>query len=185
MKKLLAMLLASLMITSLVACGTKDTTPTLAENTGDTANTESTAWTPDRQIELVACYGAGGGHNILLRTMQKIIVDEKLSDATFNVVNKDGGSGAAGMAYVNGHKGDPHYLMCTTSSFTTTPLKTKLGFNYNDFTPIALPSLCSVLTPPSSLSAPTPALRIWMVCLQLPRFPLAAPASAPSTTSSL
>lgn len=138
MKKLLAMLLASLMITSLVACGTKDTTPTPAENTGDTANTESTAWTPDRQIELVACYGAGGGHDILLRTMQKIIVDEKLSDATFNVVNKDGGSGATGMAYVNGHKGDPHYLMCTTSSFTTTPLKTKLGFNYNDFTPIAL-----------------------------------------------
>ena len=37
MKKLLAMLLASLMITSLVACGTKDTTPTPAENTGDTA----------------------------------------------------------------------------------------------------------------------------------------------------
>lgn len=138
MKKLLAMLLASLMITSLVACGTKDTTPTPAENTGDTANTESTVWTPDRQIELVACYGAGGGHDILLRTMQKIIVDEKLSDATFNVVNKDGGSGATGMAYVNGHKGDPHYLMCTTSSFTTTPLKTKLGFNYNDFTPIAL-----------------------------------------------
>lgn len=107
-------------------------------------------WTPDRPIELVACYGAGGGHDILLRTMQKIIVDEKLSDASFNVVNKDGGSGAIGMAYVNGHAGDPHYLMCTTSSFTTTPLKAGLPYNYTNFTPIALlgldPSIIVVRT---------------------------------------
>lgn len=137
MKKLLAMLLASLMVVSLVACGNKTTAPDTPNNGSDPV-TDSTGWTPERQIELVACYGAGGGHDILLRTMQKIIVDEKLSTATFNVVNKDGGSGATGMAYVNGHKGDPHYLMCTTSSFTTTPLKTKLGFTYKDFTPIAL-----------------------------------------------
>lgn len=107
-------------------------------------------WTPERPIELVACYGAGGGHDILLRTMQKIIVDEKLSDATFNVVNKDGGSGAIGMAYVNGHAGDPYYLMCTTSSFTTTPLKAGLPYNYTNFTPIALlgldPSIIVVRT---------------------------------------
>lgn len=135
MKKLLALLLASLMTLSLVACGSKGT-PTPPANSDNSQ--DATGWTPNRQIELVACYGAGGGHDILLRTMQKIIIDENLSSATFNVVNKDGGSGATGMAYVNGHKGDPHYLMCTTSSFTTTPLKTKLGFNYTNFTPIAL-----------------------------------------------
>lgn len=132
MKKFLALLLVALMVFSAVACGKK---PEAAKTDNAPA---SKGWVPERGIELVACYGAGGGHDILLRTMQKIIVDEKLSTASFNVVNKDGGSGSTGMAYVNGHKGDPYYLMCTTSSFTTTPLKTKLGFNYKDFTPIAL-----------------------------------------------
>lgn len=145
MKRLSALVLALAMAFTLTACGGTSSgstsTPSAASSApaaSASAPTASEAWQPDRAIELVACYAAGGGHDILLRTMQKIIVDEKLSTATFNVVNKDGGSGAIGMSYVNGHAGDPHYLMCTTSSFTTTPLKTQLGFNYKDFTPIAL-----------------------------------------------
>ena len=160
MKRLSALFLAVAMIFALSACGGSPSSsapaaPAPASSEAAPAASaapaaESKAWTPERSIELVACYGAGGGHDILLRTMQKIIVNEKLSSASFNVVNKDGGSGAIGMSYVNGHKGDPHYLMCTTSSFTTTPLKTKLGFSYKDFTPIALlgldPSIIVVRT---------------------------------------
>lgn len=160
MKRLSALFLAVAMIFALSACGGSPSSsapaaPAPASSEAAPAASaapaaESKAWTPERSIELVACYGAGGGHDILLRTMQKVIVNEKLSSASFNVVNKDGGSGAIGMSYVNGHKGDPHYLMCTTSSFTTTPLKTKLGFSYKDFTPIALlgldPSIIVVRT---------------------------------------
>ena len=144
MKKLLALLLIAMMLLAAAAC---EQLPAAAKTD---AASESGEWVPNRPIELVACYAPGGGHDILLRTMQKIIVDENLSSASFNVVNKDGGSGSNGMAYVNGHKGDPYYLMCTTSSFTTTPLKTKLGFNYKNFTPIALlgldPSIIVVRT---------------------------------------
>ena len=149
MKRLSALFVAVAMMLTLVACGGGSASTSGAASSG-AASSEDSTWTPDSAIELVACYGAGGGHDILLRTMQKVIADEKLSDATFTVVNKDGGSGAIGMAYVDGHAGDPHYLMCTTSSFTTTPLKTQLGFNYKDFTPIALlgldPSIIVVRT---------------------------------------
>lgn len=146
MKKMIVIVLSLLLALSMTACGSAPSATTApatqaATNPGNAPEStpaEKTAWTPERAIELVACYGAGGGHDILLRTMQKIIVDQKLSTASFNVVNKDGGSGAIGMSYVNGHKGDGHYLMCTTSSFTTTPLKTQLGFDYQNFTPIAL-----------------------------------------------
>ena len=127
MKRLSALFLAVAMIFALSACGGSPSSsapaaPAPASSEAAPAASaapaaESKAWTPERSIELVACYGAGGGHDILLRTMQKVIVNEKLSSASFNVVNKDGGSGAIGMSYVNGHKGDPHYLMCTTSSF--------------------------------------------------------------------
>lgn len=153
MKRISALILTLIMVLGMTACGAKEAAPAPAVS-APAASTPAPAgdesWTPDRAIELVACYAAGGGHDILLRTMQKIIVDEGLSNATFNVVNKDGGSGAIGMSYVNGHAGDGHYLMCTTSSFTTTPLKTQLGFNYEDFTPIALlgldPSIIVVRT---------------------------------------
>ena len=92
---------------------------------------------PSRGLEFVACYSPGGGHDILMRTMAKIIQQEKIVDASINVVNKPGGAGAVALGYVNGHKGDGHYLMATTSSFITTPLTSNVGLNYTNFTPIA------------------------------------------------
>ncbi|OPL08688.1 MAG: hypothetical protein AVO33_09740 [delta proteobacterium ML8_F1] len=92
---------------------------------------------PERPIEFVASYAPGGGHDTLMRTMLKIIQDEGISDASINVVNKPGGSGAVGMAYVNGHAGDGHYLMAATSSLITTPLTSDVGLTFRDLTPIA------------------------------------------------
>ena len=139
MKRFSALLVALAMVFSLASCGSSSSTTTTPAPSTSTeapaASGSSEGWTPDRAIELVACYGAGGGHDILLRTMQKIIVDEKLSTANFNVVNKDGGSGAIGMAYVDGHKGDAHYLMCTTSSFTTTPPEDSAGLQLRELHP--------------------------------------------------
>ena len=92
---------------------------------------------PERPIEFVACYGPGGGHDTMLRTMQKILADDKIITTPINVVNKPGGSGTIGMAYVSGHEGDGHYLMSATSSFLATPLNTNVAVSYKDFTPIA------------------------------------------------
>lgn len=92
---------------------------------------------PSRGLEFIACYSPGGGHDILMRTMAKIIQQEKIVDASINVVNKPGGAGAVALGYLNGHKGDGHYLMATTSSFITTPLTSNVGLNYKNFTPIA------------------------------------------------
>ncbi|EIM73493.1 hypothetical protein A33O_14931 [Nitratireductor aquibiodomus RA22] len=92
---------------------------------------------PERGIEFVAGYGPGGGHDTMLRSMAKIIVDKKIIDANINVVNKPGGSGATSLGYLASHEGDGHYLMASTSSFITTPLTADVGLNYKDFTPIA------------------------------------------------
>lgn len=93
---------------------------------------------PERPLEFVACYGPGGGHDTLLRTMARVLTDADLVSQPINVVNKPGGSGAVGMGYVNGHAGSDYYLMSTTSSFIATPLKGGLKVSYRDFTPIAL-----------------------------------------------
>ena len=92
---------------------------------------------PDRPLEFIACYGPGGGHDIMMRTMAKILREGSIITTPINVVNKPGGGGAVGMGYVNKHKGDGHYLMATTSSFITTPLKSDIGLTYKNFTPIA------------------------------------------------
>ena len=91
----------------------------------------------DRGIELVAGYGPGGGHDTLLRTMAKVLKDEGIIDLPLVVVNKPGGGSAVAMGYLNGHAGDPHYLMSVTSSHVTTPLTSNVGLDYTNFTPIA------------------------------------------------
>lgn len=92
---------------------------------------------PDRGIEFVAGYGPGGGHDTMLRSMAKVLSEEELIDVAINVVNKEGGSSAVAMGYLNGKQGDGHYLMSITSSHITTPLKTDLPLDYSSFTPIA------------------------------------------------
>ena len=92
---------------------------------------------PSRGLEFIACYSPGGGHDILMRTMAKIIQKNKIVDASINVVNKPGGAGAVALGYLNGHKSDGHYLMASTSSFITTPLTSNVGLSYKNFTPIA------------------------------------------------
>lgn len=92
---------------------------------------------PSRNLEFIAGYGPGGGHDTMLRTMAKIIKSNKLSSANINVVNKPGGSGATSLGYLNSHQKDGHYLMAATSSFITTPLISDIDLNYKDFTPIA------------------------------------------------
>lgn len=93
---------------------------------------------PERPLEFVACYGPGGGHDTLLRTMARVLSESGIVTEPVNVVNKPGGTGAVGMGYVNGHAGNDYYLMSTTSSFIATPLKGGLKVSYRDFTPIAL-----------------------------------------------
>jgi len=92
---------------------------------------------PSRGIELVAGYGPGGGHDTMLRTMAKIIQQEKIIKVPVSVINKPGGSSAVSLGYLNSHKGDGHYLMAATSTFITTPLTTNVGVTYKNFTPIA------------------------------------------------
>lgn len=140
MKKLIALALTAVMVISISACGGKSGTSSApsAAASGSSAASPAVSTFPQRPIELVACYGPGGGHDIMLRTALKVINAENLAHgAVMNVVNKEGGSGAVGMGYVNTHAGDDYYLMCVTSSFLTTPLSTNTGVTYKDFTPIA------------------------------------------------
>lgn len=94
-------------------------------------------WKPIKPVEMVIMAGQGGGADRLARLFQSIIQKEKLANMPMLPVNKGGGSGAEAMRYLKDKAGDAHVIMATLNSYYTTPLRTSIGVDIGEFTPIA------------------------------------------------
>ncbi|MHB0885760.1 MAG: tripartite tricarboxylate transporter substrate binding protein [Bacillota bacterium] len=92
---------------------------------------------PKKAVEFVVPFGAGGGSDILGRSIASVFEAEQIFKKPLTVVNKAGGSGAVGYAFIAEKKGDPYYLGTVSSSFWTTPLINKSDLNYTKFTMVA------------------------------------------------
>jgi tripartite-type tricarboxylate transporter receptor subunit TctC len=102
-----------------------------------TAGPSFAAWEPTKPIEFIATAGAGGGTDLLARTIQGIIAKHKLISQPVTVVNKPGGGGLEGYFYGKQAVGDPYKVIFGTSNTWQQPMMRKLSYNYTDFTPIA------------------------------------------------
>ncbi|MGI6224856.1 MAG: tripartite tricarboxylate transporter substrate binding protein [Peptococcales bacterium] len=133
-KKVLALLLAVMLIASLVVgcSGTPKEEPKKEEPKEAAKPTY-----PERAIELTVPFSAGGGSDIFARSIVKVITDNKWVSQPITVVNKPGGSGSIGYAYVAEKKGNPYYIATVSSSFYTAPLLGNSPVSYKDFTPVA------------------------------------------------
>jgi putative tricarboxylic transport membrane protein len=94
-------------------------------------------WKPAKAIEIVAPAGPGGGWDMLARTVQKALTEEKLVDKPILVTNKPGGGGATGWTYLKGKKGQGEYLAATSPLILQNNLLGKSELIYKDFTSIA------------------------------------------------
>ncbi|PKL01876.1 MAG: hypothetical protein CVV55_07320 [Synergistetes bacterium HGW-Synergistetes-2] len=101
------------------------------------AGTASAEWKPSRTIELIAPANPGGGWDMLCRTVQKALTDEKLVEKNVIVVNKPGGGGATGWNYLKNKKGQGEYLAATSTLLMLNNLLGKSDITYKDVTPIA------------------------------------------------
>ncbi|MEM8554756.1 MAG: tripartite tricarboxylate transporter substrate binding protein [Pseudomonadota bacterium] len=95
------------------------------------------AWKPQKPVEMVIMAGQGGGADRLARLFQSIIQKENLSNMPVLPINKGGGSGAEALRYLQDKSGDAHVIMATLNSYYTTPLRTDIGVNIEEFEPIA------------------------------------------------
>lgn len=95
------------------------------------------AWQPERGVEIIVNTSAGTGSDSTARAIHRMLVENKLVDATVTVVNKPGGGGAIGLAYLTQHKGNGHYLMVTSPTMLTNHITGKSQLNYTDTTPLA------------------------------------------------
>ncbi|MFN3614436.1 MAG: Bug family tripartite tricarboxylate transporter substrate binding protein [Rubrimonas sp.] len=99
--------------------------------------TLASGWRPQKPIEMVIMGGQGGGADRLARLFQTIIQKNRLSPMPIVPVNKGGGSGAEALRYLKDKAGDPHVIMATLNSYYTTPLRSDIGVDIAEFTPLA------------------------------------------------
>ncbi len=68
---------------------------------------------PARPLEIVAPANPGGGWDALARTMTRVLEIEKLYPQPMAVLNKPGGGGAVGLAYIFQKKGDDYEMVAS------------------------------------------------------------------------
>lgn len=160
MKKSIALVLTILMVVGLLAgCGTtqqteqpqapaQDPAPAVQQPeqqeqpeqpaVQEPAVEEVTTKYPEKDIEVVCPFSAGGGTALTAVTFSDIIMQKGIAPVNLNVVYKPGGSCAVAMAYTAAKRGDPYYLLLVTPAFVTTPLSGDIGVDLHDFTPICI-----------------------------------------------
>jgi putative tricarboxylic transport membrane protein len=100
-------------------------------------NAAAPAWKPDKPVEIIVNTSPGTGSDATGRLILRMLTENKLIDAPATVINKVGGGGTIGLAYLNQHAGNGHYLMVTSPTMLTNHISGKGALNYTDTTPLA------------------------------------------------
>src|SRR5918912_788233 len=94
-------------------------------------------WVPQKNVEIVVGSAPGGSNDKTARTVERIMVQNKLVPTSITVVNKPGGGSNIAFTYVQQHASDPHYLMIGTPSLLTNHITGLSKLHHSDYTPIA------------------------------------------------
>lgn len=143
MKKLLSLLLASAMLLTLVACGSNTTSNQTGNNDTNTntetngGDTETTGWTPERDITLVNPYEAGGTSDIPSRIYASYI-SENMGGRLMNVNCITGAGGALGAQEVMNSSPDGYTILVAPAGYAMNYAKGTLDWTYEAFDPICL-----------------------------------------------
>lgn len=101
------------------------------------AGAAAPAWRPDKPVEIIVNTSPGTGSDATGRLILRVLTEKKLIDVPATVVNKIGGGGTIGLAYLAAHPGNAHYLMVTSPTMLTNHISGKGALNHNDTTPLA------------------------------------------------
>ncbi|MEZ6129848.1 MAG: tripartite tricarboxylate transporter substrate binding protein [Planctomycetaceae bacterium] len=93
---------------------------------------------PNRPIEVVVPYPAGGGSDTFVRTLQKGFVEDKLLKQPLVVINVAGGGGTIGSRDVRNAAADGYRILCHHNAIITAQLSGAVEYGPEAFEPIAL-----------------------------------------------
>src|SRR2546423_8690297 len=83
------------------------------------AAAQTSAWRPEKPIEIVVPSAPGGGTDKTARLIQKIWQEKRALQVPVSVSNKSGGAGALSLAYLKSRTGDPHVLHIASAVLLT------------------------------------------------------------------
>ncbi len=106
---------------------------------GDGGGDDAAAEFEPGPTEFMVHTGPGGGSDVFAREVTALLEQEDLIDpSSWTVRNEEGGSGAAGMAYLARLEGETDTVGLSTPTWLTTPLTTpEAATTVEDLTPIA------------------------------------------------
>ncbi len=102
------------------------------------ASARADDWKPTRPIEIVVPSAPGGGLDLVGRTLQSVMEQEKLSEQPVTVLNKPGGSGTVGIASINSHTGNGNYVCIQALPLITNTITGQSEIGLKDVTPLAV-----------------------------------------------
>lgn len=97
----------------------------------------SQGWSPQRNVEFVVGFVPGGGVDRTARTVERVLVANKLVSSGITVVNKPGGGTSIAYNYLSQRPGDGHTLMFFGPGLLTNHIMGSSPLTYADFTLIA------------------------------------------------
>src|SRR3970282_3002810 len=95
------------------------------------------AWSPQRNVEIVVGSAPGGSNDKTARTVERVLMENKLVNTSIAVVNKPGGGSSIAFTYVSQRPGDPHTLLVGLTGPLTNHITGRSKLRHTDFTPIA------------------------------------------------
>ena len=81
--------------------------------------------------------GAGGGSDLLARTIKDFLEREQMINVPITVINRPGGNGSISYGHTIRQRGNPHVWQTSTDSMLIPPLRGEADYNYKEMTPLA------------------------------------------------
>jgi putative tricarboxylic transport membrane protein len=100
------------------------------------ASAAQTAAYPQKPVEMVVAGAAGGGLDLLGRTLDAVLHETKLFNQPFVIKNMGGAGGNVAKAYTHQRKGDPYTLYVESNRIYIAKIVGTTELNHNDVTPI-------------------------------------------------
>lgn len=91
---------------------------------------------PERVVDIIVGASPGGGFDRTARAMERVL-EQGIVSQPITVTNQPGAGGAVGLASMNRHKGDMHYISITSPNILTDELRGTSPLTFERLTPLA------------------------------------------------
>lgn len=94
-------------------------------------------WSPVKNVEIVVPNPPGGSNDKTARSLERIVLANKLLPVSLSIQNKSGGGGSIAYTYVQQRAGDPHYLVVAGPAILTNHIVGSTPLRHSDLTAVA------------------------------------------------